>query len=310
MNKKESPRIMSAKYLLVFPVLAAVLLTVQISDLQAQESKSMDDHIQNIISKSSSDKPLIVIDGKVIPNGETNKLDPVKIESIAILKENHAKTIYGEAGKSGVIIITTKSETTDFSTQARLEAQKLTDEKINTTLQAINQSNSVRVSGNVTNRDGKALPGVSVFVKGTTMGTVTDMNGKFMMDVPVYATLKFTYINMNSLEVDVENNEVINVSLESADNSSDEVKVIDLGKMEMSFILEKNYDLEKVSDKVSTELGENDTPLFLVNGEEVNSIHNINPNNIVLVSIIKDGSATKLYGEKGKNGVVLVTTKK
>ena len=308
MNKKESPRIMSAKYLLVFPVLAAVLLTVQISGLQAQESKSMDDHIQNIISKSSSDKPLIVVDGKVIPNEETSKLDPVEIESIAILKKNSEKAVYGEAGKSGVILITTKSETTDFSTQARLEAQKRTDEEIKSTLQSINPSNSVRVSGTVTDKDGKALPGVSIVVKETTTGTVTDMNGKYVMDVPVDATLKFAYINMNSLEVSVENHEVINVSLESADKSSDEVEDVDSEKISATYMLEKNYDFEKISERINAELSENTTPLFIVNKKEVNGISDINPDNILLIAIYKDESAIKLYGDKGKNGVVSIMT--
>ena len=109
MNRKESPRIMSAKYLLVFPALMAVLLTMQISDLQAQEKSNKDNHIHNIIAKSSSDKPLIVIDGKVIPNEEAKDIDPTKIESITVLKENSATAIYGEIGKTELFLSRLKS---------------------------------------------------------------------------------------------------------------------------------------------------------------------------------------------------------
>ena len=77
-------------------------------------------------------------------------------------------------------------------------------------------SNIVKISGTVTDKNGKVLPGVLVAVKGGSTGTITDMNGNYTINIPSGATLRFTYLNMNTKEIIIGNQEVIDVSLESA----------------------------------------------------------------------------------------------
>jgi TonB-dependent SusC/RagA subfamily outer membrane receptor len=278
MNKKESPRIMTAKYLLVIPALTAALLIVQISGLQASKStveeslkvvptvtespnvKSVESPVpakaplkKSVKAESvardtvSSGKPLIIIQ-KVISNEELHKIDPSNIESMNILKDITATDAYGDAGANGVIIVTLKE-----GANSKVAAE------------------TMQISGCVTNeKTGKPLPGVAILVKGGTLGTVTDTEGKYTMNVPADATLKFSYINMATQEIAADNRQQINVSM-----------------------------FEKFG-----------TPLYFVDGKEVSDIGNISPNSIESISILKDKSATDRYGDKGKNGVVLVTLKK
>jgi len=272
MNKKESPRIMSAKYLLALPILAAALLIVQISGLQAKETSITENVQQDIFSKSSLNKPLILIDGKEISDEDFSKIAPSSIESISILKDETAKNIYGEKANNGVIIISTKRE-------PNLVNLKKT------------YSEPVQVNGTVTYMDGNGIPGAAVYVKGGKTGTVTDLNGKYSINVPADTSLIFTYIGMKTQEIRTGGRQVINVSLDSSTPSND------------------NKNLENIL-KVSDRSGNTDSCYFIVDGKEVNNPGDISPNDIESISVLKGDNATKLYGEKGKNGVVIISTKK
>ena len=127
LNKKESPRIMTAKYLLVIPALVAALLTVQASALQTTETNDIivvDENpaaaqqqqdvprVRFPTTENSQNPPLYVIDGRIAPEEELRKIDPDNIESISVLKNESAVEKYGERGKNGVILITTKTPPT------------------------------------------------------------------------------------------------------------------------------------------------------------------------------------------------------
>jgi len=272
MNKKESPRIMSAKYLLALPILATALLIVQISGLQAKETSITENVQQDIFSKSSLNKPLILIDGKEISDEEFSKIAPSSIESISILKDETAKNIYGEKANNGVIIISTKRETNFVNLKKTY-------------------SEPVQVNGTVTYMDGNGIPGAAVYVKGGKTGTVTDLNGKYSINVPADTSLIFTYIGMKTQEIRTGGRQVINVSLDSSTPSND------------------NKNLENIL-KVSDRSGNTDSCYFIVDGKEANNPGDISPNDIESISVLKGDNATKLYGEKGKNGVVIISTKK
>jgi len=197
---------------------------------------------------TSSGQPLIIVK-KVISKEELNEIDPSNVESFEVLKDKSATNQYGEGAANGVIIVTMKRETNTGSQQAE----------------------TIQVSGSVTNfKDGKPLPGVAIVVKGSKSGTVTDMNGKYLINVPKGAILQFSNIGMATQEVAINNRSQINVMM------NDET-----GK-----------------------------PLYFVDGKEADGMQNISPDSIESISILKGASAINSYGEKGKNGVVLITLKK
>ena len=257
MNKKESPRIMTAKYLLVIPALAAVFMTLQISDLQANEPISV--------------KP--VIDGAIILSEESKKIDSMTIKPISIRKEKTATNLYGEKVEDSLFAIYTKMEANPFILQ-----QSATKKE--------------RVSGTVTSKDGKPLAGVAIILKGETIGTVTDMNGNFTLDVPTEdATLQFSFIDTEPQEIVVGNIRKIDVVLESENQSEEKT--------------------DETAVKLSVQ-SENVAPvLFIVDGEEiVDKIKDLSPNSIKSMIILKNEMEIEKYGEKGKNGVIIITTKK
>ena len=215
------------------------------------------------------------------------------------------------------------------------------------------------ISGAVTSReDGASIPGVSVMVKGTTLGTVTNLDGRYELTVPIDArTLVFSFIGMKNLEVEIGNQTSINVTMETDVFSVDEVVVVGYGvqkKREVtgSIAQVKGDELKSLATpsfesqlagraagvQVTSSNGvlgvapririrgigsiTSDTyPLVVVDGIPIatgglggyasnNSLTDINPADIESVEILKDGSATAIYGSRAANGVMLITTKR
>lgn len=208
------------------------------------------------------------------------------------------------------------------------------------------QSNSV--SGKVTNDESEPLPGVTVVIKGTTDGTTTDVNGNYVLpNVPKGATLVFSYIGMKSQEIPVGNQTSINVAMEVDAIGIEEVVAIGYGTMKKSDLTGsvsqvKSETLEAVpvynmeqALKVgaagvrvtqnsgapggrvevrirggNSMIGDNQ-PLYVVDGFPVTGgINFLNPSDIESVDILKDASATAIYGSRGANGVVIITSKR
>jgi TonB-linked SusC/RagA family outer membrane protein len=215
------------------------------------------------------------------------------------------------------------------------------------------------ISGTVTNKeDGTSIPGVSVMVKGSTLGTVTNLDGKFELTIPNDAkSLVFGFIGMKNLEVEIGNQTSFNILMETDVFSVDEVVVVGYGtqkKRELTGSISqvKGEDLANLATpsfesqlagrsagvQVTASngvLGEapririrgigsitsGTYPLIVVDGMPVftgdvggyastNAMADINPADIQSVEILKDGSATAIYGSRAANGVILITTKK
>ena len=206
-----------------------------------------------------------------------------------------------------------------------------------------------KVSINGTVRDSVGiLPGVTVMVKGTTIGTNTDQNGKFILDVPDdNAILVFSMLGYTTQEVPVKGKEVINVMLKTDTRGLEEVVVVAFGtqkKTEMvgSVTSIKTSDLRVPSSNLTTALagraagviayqrsgepgqdnadffirgvttfGYKVSPLILIDGMELTTkdLARLQPDDIASFSIMKDATSTALYGARGANGVILVTTK-
>ena len=202
------------------------------------------------------------------------------------------------------------------------------------------------INGKVTDSSGTSLPGVSVVLKGTTSGSITDNNGKYTLaNVPGNATLQFSFVGMKMQEIIVGNKTSINVLMEEETIGLDEVVAIGYGTQKKGSVTAavseiKADELVKsqapdvtnslagrvagiISIQRSAEPGDdaaellirgratlNDNgPLTMVDGIE-RAINQIDPNEIASVTILKDASATAIYGTRGANGVILVTTKK
>jgi TonB-linked SusC/RagA family outer membrane protein len=205
-----------------------------------------------------------------------------------------------------------------------------------------------QITGKVSSaEDGSPIPGVSVVVKGTTNGTTTNIDGEFALTVPENETLVFSFVGMKTIEVAVTNQTTYNISMENEVFGVDEVMVVAYGTAKKeSFtgsaevikndVLEKrpvaniSKALEGQVAGVQTTSGSgqpgdgasivirgfgsinsSNNPLYVVDGVPYDgNLNAINPGDIESMTILKDASAGALYGSRGANGVVVITTKK
>ncbi len=209
------------------------------------------------------------------------------------------------------------------------------------------QAQTITVKGRVTSKsDGSPLPGVTVKVKEVPgKGTVTDVNGDYNLSVDAKHTLEFSFVGMTPVSVKVEGKTVINVELEEAVTKLDELVVVGYGVRKKSLLttaisqvsgeeivkaqpLRVEQALQgrtagvqiipnsgQPGDKLTVRIrgagttGDAD-PLFIVDGMPVGGIDYLNPNDIESVEIMKDAASTAIYGARGANGVVMISTKK
>ena len=211
----------------------------------------------------------------------------------------------------------------------------------------INQQ-AKEVRGLVSDTTG-ALPGVTVQVKDKpNIGTTTDLNGRYFLEVPDNnSVLVFRMVGFETQEISVSGKSVVNVVLKSADNMLDEAVVVAFGKQKKESVIGSittinPKELKVPSSNLTTALagriagmiayqrsgepgqdnanffirgittfGTNRNPLILIDGIELTTtdLARLNPDDIASFSIMKDATATALYGARGANGVVLVTTK-
>lgn len=206
-----------------------------------------------------------------------------------------------------------------------------------------------KVTGKVVDATGESVIGASVIVKGTTNGTVTDFDGNFtIQNVPQNATLVISYVGYRTQNVAVAGKGSIDVTLEEDKQLLDEVVVVGYGVQRKSDVTgaltrvgEKELNAKPVSnafealqgkaagvDITSSErpgtvgsimirgtrslLSSTQQPLYVVDGVplQAGGIETLNPRDIEAIDILKDASSTAIYGSRGANGVVLVTTKR
>lgn len=205
------------------------------------------------------------------------------------------------------------------------------------------------VSGTVTSvSDGEPLIGASVLVKGTTIGTDTDIDGKFTVKAKKGDVLQFRYVGYEPSEVKVGDNNVINVMLQENENNLDEVVVVGYGTQKRKLVTGSTFQVSgdqiaqmnttnaltamqsqapgvqitqastqpgkgfKVSIRGVGTIGES-SPLLvidgIVSGTANDGLNGINPNDIESIDVLKDAASAAIYGARAANGVILVTTK-
>lgn len=211
----------------------------------------------------------------------------------------------------------------------------------------IAQAQNVQVSGIVFDESGMPLPGVSILLKGTTTGTTTDLDGKYSISGPSTGVLVFSFIGYNTLEETIGSRSKIDVNLIPDLSELEEVVVVGYGTVKKSQLTGA---ISSVGNKEIQELPITDArqalqgraagvdvvqpgskpgsapqvrirgrrsfnasnePLYVVDGiPTVGGLEDINPQDITSMEVLKDASATAIYGSRGSNGVVLITTKR
>lgn len=202
----------------------------------------------------------------------------------------------------------------------------------------------LQVSGRVTSDKGEALPGVTVVVKGTTVGTSTDMEGNYSLSVPdenANGTLVFSFIGFLTHEVPINNRSVINASLRIDTKALEEVVVIGYGTRSKESITSavstiQSEDFERVAAvtvsaalagklagvsfrqaegrpgaAANIQIRNMGNPLYVIDGiqKDAGQFNNLSPQDIESITVLKDAAAS-IYGSRAANGVVIVTTKR
>ena len=160
------------------------------------------------------------------------------------------------------------------------------------------------VKGTVSSVKGKTLTGALVLVKGSTVGTITDIEGNYEIETDKNEVLVFRMIGYADKEINVDGKSELNVQLKTDGSAkTDDVKVVGYGMPTT-----KNDPRESIQVDGFANDPEN-PPLYIVDGKPAAEIESIEPENIESISVLKDAQAKILYGDKGKNGVIIITTK-
>ena len=205
----------------------------------------------------------------------------------------------------------------------------------------------INVTGKVTDSGAQGLPGVNVVVKGTVQGTITDFDGNYSLQVPgAQSVLSFSFIGFTAVEEPVNGRSLINVTLQEESIGLDEVVAIGYGVTRKSdltgalssvgaedFEKQPVYRIEdalqgrasgvqvtknsgaagadiKIRIRGSNSISGDNSPLVVIDGIIGGDLKSLNTNDIQTMEVLKDASATAIYGSRGANGVILVSTKK
>lgn len=204
-----------------------------------------------------------------------------------------------------------------------------------------------KVSGVVNDSQGMALPGVTILVKGTTVGTVTDFDGKYVLNIKEVKKpiLQFSFVGFKTEEVVVGDKTKLDITLVEDAISLNEVVAVGYGVMKKSDVTGSTVGVKsddilkantssvnealqgkmagvtvssnsgapggdiKIRIRGANSISGSNAPLVVIDGFVGGSLKELNPNDIESLEVLKDASATAIYGSRGANGVILVTTK-
>ncbi|HSI75593.1 MAG TPA: TonB-dependent receptor [Lunatimonas sp.] len=240
-------------------------------------------------------------------------------------------------------IYVVKSEASEMNPATREVEEEVTFER-----------REIDIRGKVTDERGEPIPGATVVVEGTNIGTVTDIDGEFSLDVGEGAVLRISFIGYAAQTLTVSSQSVVNVVLKEDQSSLQEVVVVGYGTQKREDVTGsvatinqdaiKNLPVSTLDQKMvgqvagvqiqqvsgapgagtsvkirgSGSLGAGNEPLYVVDGmpysagmnQTLNPLMFIDPNIIESITVLKDASSTAIYGSRGANGVIMITTKK
>ncbi|MEK6478419.1 TonB-dependent receptor [Catalinimonas sp. 4WD22] len=275
-----------------------------------------------------------------------------------VLKKKHNISLEGNTKSLGDVLRSISQQTQlafkRMGDNIHISDKKAADQVVE---EVLGYAPQIIVSGTVTAaNDGSGLPGVNVLVKGTMVGTVTDIDGKYSISAPNDDDiLVFSSIGYVSQEVPLNGRSEVNISMDEDIQSLDEIVVIGYGTQKRSDLtgavgsvsveelesrpvpslnqaiqgripgVQVNVNSGRPGGKSNvrirgfSSINSSNNPLYVVDGVQLpvtnqtqrsNAIDYINPNDIVSVEVLKDASSTAIYGARGANGVILITTKK
>ena len=207
--------------------------------------------------------------------------------------------------------------------------------------------NIIKVAGIVSSTSGEKLPGVSVTVKSSSTGTLTDPNGKFSIDASPNASLVFSYIGFEAQTVEVNGRTQISITLKESNTSLEEIVVVGYGQQtrksltsSISTVAAKDLNRGAIADPTqllqgkvaglnitrsgdpngrpsivlrgasTLREGEASQPLFVIDGVVGADLATVAPDDIMSMDVLKDAAATSIYGSRAANGVIIITTNK
>ncbi len=234
--------------------------------------------------------------------------------------------------------------------------QPVNGEKMNENGVMSAQQQRKQISGTVIGSDGQPIPGISVVVKGTTVGITTGMSGEFTLEIPADAqTLVFSFVGMKPQEIPIAGNTVFNITMQEETIGLGEVVAVGYGiqkKIDITgavgSVQSENFNRgvinspgqllqgkvagvnvtstsgqpgggQQITIRGQGSIRQGSGPLFVVDGFPIgidgtsastSALNFLNPEDIESMDVLKDASATAIYGSRGANGVILITTKK
>ena len=206
------------------------------------------------------------------------------------------------------------------------------------------QQQAKTVTGTVIDVSGEPIIGANIRIKGTTTGTITDIDGNFSIEAEPQSVIEVSYIGYLTQETVINNQKSIRFLLKEDTKTLDEVVVIGYGVQKKADLTGSvaNINTEKLNTQSNANIGQalqgkiagvdivsqggapgsgtrimvrgigtlnNASPLYIVDGMYMNSIDHINPNDIASIDVLKDASSAAIYGSRAANGVIIVTTK-
>lgn len=278
-------------------------------------------HLENILSEIESQTDYLFIYNNQV---DINKKLSIKVKNkpVSEVLDNLLKNMGVSYAMEGTHIILTK--------------------KAETALPA--QQQSKKITGTIVDINGEPIIGANILVKGTSNGTITDIDGQFSIEADSKSVLNISYIGYLTKEIVVGNQQTVRVILREDTKTLDEVVVIGYGTQKKADLTGSvaNVSAEKLNTQSNTNIGQalqgkiagvdivsqggnpgagtrimvrgigtlnNAAPLYIVDGMYMSGIDHINPNDIASIDVLKDASSAAIYGSRAANGVIIVTTK-
>ena len=202
------------------------------------------------------------------------------------------------------------------------------------------------VTGSVTDENGEGIPGANIVIKGTSQGTITDIDGAFSINASSSDVLVVTYVGYSTVEIPVGSQSNISISLSEDIAALDEIVVTGYGTQvrkeitsAVTSLNEEDFNQGLVSNPMGllegkvaglsitkpggdpnagftlrlrgiSTVGANASPLVVIDGVIGGNLDLVDPTDIESIDVIKDGAAAAIYGTRGSSGVILVTTKR
>ncbi len=307
------------------------------------ESESVKEILENLESQTNF---RFFYNHKAMRNSEKITLSLKNVSLETALKElaNEADLIFKVRGDQ---IVVKKKTAISVTSMFNSHQPSVTKEELNRLLassNAVTVVSEVSVTGQVLDETDKPLPGVNILVKGTTIGTTTDVEGRYSLSVPDgNAVLVFSFIGYQPHEVQVGTQTSITVTMVPDVSTLSEIVVVGYGTQKKASVTGaiSSVSAKEISEQPVVNVAQalqgrvagvtvtnngapgeapiirvrgigtinNANPLFVVDGFPTSDLNSFNPKDIQSVDVLKDASAAAIYGSRASNGVVIITTK-